>query len=109
MGLMTEWKALSYLAVCFLNLPDQSIPFYTPSRKWARKAELIMSRILETGNFGHNRDNSYRLKKGNIIRKIITFWYVTYDMLKTARIFPKDSLKSWWIVLNNGLRAEVEV
>ncbi len=103
MGIMTEWKAFGALTVHYLNMPEDAMPFYEPSGKWLRKANRILSLVLETGNFGHNIDKSYKQEKGIVIRKLITFCRTTKDMFKTFSMFPLDSLKVWWRVVTGGV------
>ena len=59
MGLMREWMAFAALLVDYLGMPVEALPLYSPDSKWSRKASRILSFVLETGNFGHNRDQSY--------------------------------------------------
>ena len=39
-----------------------------------RKARRICRVVLEAGNFGHNKDNSYRSKYPKLVEKSITFF-----------------------------------
>lgn len=105
MGLFTEWKAFAFLGVNALGMPEDAMPFYSSSIKWHHKAEKILDFIIETGNFGHNRDNSYYEKKTLIGKKIYSFWRHTSDSIKHFFIFPLDSLRIWWNMVKTGLRA----
>lgn len=95
-GLMSEWKAFGSLAVEYLGMPADVMPFYSPSARWRRKASRIVSFIFETGNFGHNRDSSYYRERSFLVRKAISFWRYTCDSVKHFFIFPWDSMKVWW-------------
>ena len=57
-GLMTEWRAFAAMAVEYLGMPVDAMPFYSDSAKWMKKAEKILDFVLEVGNFGHNRDSN---------------------------------------------------
>lgn len=93
MGVMTEWKAFAALAADYLGMPVEAMPFYSDDKKWKRKAVRVMEFVLETGNFGHNRDYSYFEKYPYLVYKSISFWKHIKDGYRYFRIFPLDSLK----------------
>ena len=103
MGLMTEWKVFGSLAVNWLGMPDNTMPFYSPVGAWKRKANRVISFVLETGNFGHNRDNEYYQNANPIIRSIRSFCRHTCDSVRQAFIFPLDSIRIWFRVLFIGI------
>lgn len=92
-GVMTEWKAFAALAVDYLGMPAEAIPMYSTSSKWSKKASKILTFVLETGNFGHNRDYGYYDKYPYLVYKTISFWKHIKDGYRYFRIFPLDSLK----------------
>jgi len=104
MGLLSEWKAFAALAVDTLGMPVEAMPLYSPSRKWVRKSDRILALILESGNFGHNRDNSYRQKHSYLVYKAISFWRNTWDSMRHFMIFPMDATKVWWNRLWVGIK-----
>ena len=77
MGMMTEWKALAAIAVDYIGMPIESMPFY--ESRYSNNGTRMMEFILRTGNLGHNRD-------------IGKAWRYVCDTLDHIRIFPKDSL-----------------
>lgn len=91
--MMTEWKAFGALAVDYLGMPKEAMPMYSPSAKWSKNASKIMEFVLETGNFGHNRDYGYFDKHPYLVYKSISFWKHIKDGYRYFRIFPLDSLK----------------
>ena len=103
MGLMTEWKAFYNLASRYLGMPDElqvlGSKFQVPSgmfqvdARFDRRADRIMAFVLESGNFGHNRDVSYRSKKSAAAVNAITLWRRIGDFARFTRVFPLDSLK----------------
>ena len=95
-GVMTEWKAFAALAVDYLGMPIDAMPFYSDDKKWKRKAVRVMEFVLKTGNFGYNRDYSYRNKYPYIIYKAISFWKHLKDGAFFFSIFPFDSIKVTW-------------
>lgn len=105
MGLMSEWRAYGALAVKYLGVPCEAMPFYSPDAKWRRKAKRIISFIIETGNFGHNRDISYYSRYPFVFRKFISVWRHTWDSMRRFCIFPMDSFLVWSRVMIMGVRA----
>ena len=103
-GMMTEWKAFAALAVNTLGMPVEAMPLYSSSRKWVRKSNRILALILESGNFGHNRDNSYRQKHSYVVYKAISLWRNTWDSMRHFMIFPMDATKVWWNRLWVGIK-----
>ena len=106
-GLMSEWKAFGAFAVEYLGMPSEAMPFYSPDKKWQRKADRICLFIMEVGNFGHNRDNSY-YNKPFIIRKAMSFGRRCGDLIRHARIFPMDSIRFLPYIMYNGFRAALK-
>lgn len=102
-GIMTEWKVFAAFAVGYLGMPDGYMPLYEGSNKWKKKADRLLAFILETGNFGHNRDMSYRNEESAVSRKWKTFYHITSDTFKQFAIFPIDSIRVWWRMMRIGL------
>jgi len=103
-GIMSEWKAFAAVAVDYLGMPVEAIPFYTSSRSQSKKARKIVSVILETGNFGHNKVNNNQIKHSTFIRKTISLWQHTNDSMKHFFIFPLNTLRAWWYIVVRGFR-----
>ena len=108
MGAVTEWKAFAALAVEYLGMPVEAMPFYSASGKWKRKASKILTFIIETGNFGHNRDYSYRRKYPYLVFKAISLWRHIIDFTRYLGIFPMDSIKVWLAMLRTGFSVAVK-
>ena len=107
MGLISEWAAFGAFAVDFLGMPPEAMPFYSPSRKWKRKAKRICSFVMEVGNMGHNRDSRH-LDKPYLVRKIYSFWRRCGDSMRHARIFPMDSLRFLPSIVKHGVKGVVK-
>lgn len=107
MGLMTEWKALAALAVNFLGMPAEAMPFYESSRdrKFKRKADRILEFVMESGNFGHNRDTSYKQKYPIVIRYAMSFWLYTKLAMQRFAISPRNAIMAWWAIIKMGANA----
>lgn len=102
MKLMSEWKAFASVAVNWLGMPADAMPFYSSSTIWKFKGQRIVSFVLEVGNFGHNRDKSYTNRYPFLIRKVISLWYHTSDSLRHSSIFPIDAFKMWCLKIKIG-------
>lgn len=107
-GLMSEWKAFGALAVEYLGMPIENMPFYSNKKKWQQKAGKILTIVMETGNFGHNRDLAYCNKQSFIVRKFISFYMHTSDNLRHVSIFPIDSLKVWYGMIKYGISVTIK-
>lgn len=103
--LMSEWKAFGAFAVEYLGMETTAMPMYDAAPKWKRKAKRIKDFIMMSGNFGHNRDQSYYQKYPYLVRKCISFGRRVGDLFRHARIFPLDSLRFFPSMLFNGLRS----
>ena len=96
MGVMTEWKAFAALAVNYLGMSAEAMPFYSPEGRWYSKADKVMQFVLETGNFGHNRYYSYQHKYPYVVYKAISAWKHIEDFGRYFDIFPLDAVKVTW-------------
>ena len=103
MALMSEWKVFGSLAVHRLGMPQEFMPFYSDSKSNQRKADRVMEFILETGNFGHNRDHSYYNNTNAIVRGMMSLWRHTCDSFKHSFIFPVDSVRIWGRMFGLGI------
>lgn len=104
-GLMTAWMAFGAFAVEYLGMDAAAMPFYSDAAKWKRKARRIRNFVLMSGNFGHNRDQSYFQKYPYLIRKCVSFGRRVGDLTCHATIFPLDSLRFMPRIVINGLRS----
>ena len=101
-GLMPEWKAFGAYAVEYLGMPIKSMPFYSESNKWSKKAAQINGFVLEVGNFGHNREMKYK-DYPFFFRKMCSFVRRIGDLLLHTRVFPLDSLRFFPHILISGI------
>ena len=102
MGILTEWKAFASLAVLYLGMPDNAMPLYDHSSRYERKAKRILSLILETGNFGYNRE--IKRSKNYLGGKTQAAWFKMGDFARHAKLFPVDSMKFYCHYLVDGIR-----
>ena len=106
MGVINEWKSFAALSVEYLGMPIEAMPFYSREIKWRRRAHFILTFILETGNFGHNRLNGQD-KHSRVIRKIVSFGRATWDSIRMFFFFPKNSFAAWRLMIRNGIKDTV--
>lgn len=104
-GLVSEWRAFAALAEDWLGMPVEAMPLYSDSKCWKRKASRILACILETGNFGHNRDNSFYQSQSLIKRKAMSFWRQTKDSFRHLFIFPGHTIFIWFRTIVMGFWA----
>lgn len=104
-NLMTEWRAFAAFAVEYLGMPSEAMPFYENELSWHRKAEKICKLVLETGNFGHNKDESYRRNYSGLAGNFITAWKRFKEFARIAMIFPCNAPKFYVTYLINRFRA----
>lgn len=100
MGLISEWRAFYNLASRYLGMPDliQGSGFkingpclMVHDSRYDKKADRILELVLESGNFGHNKDLSYRVKYKGFSYKIVSLWRRFCDFWGFATIFPLDA------------------
>lgn len=104
-GIMTEWKTFAALAVDILGMQSEMMPLYDSSEKWHKKADRVLSCIVESGNFGHNIDNTYRGKYKGIRKRVISVSRYTREALQHFMIFPSNTVSVWLNTMKSGLRA----
>lgn len=93
MGLMSEWESFAAFAVEYLGMPVDAMPFFRSSRSLQRNSDRICHLILEAGNFGHNKDASYRTRYPYLVQKTITFFRRIGEFLTLTIIFPCNAPK----------------
>lgn len=106
MGLTTEWSAFGAFAVKYLGMPIDAIPLLNVNDNFndnIKKANKICEFILEVGNLGHNRDNSYFHKHSYLVQKFISAWRRVKDLCRHARIFPANSVRFFFGIMYNGI------
>ena len=102
-GVVTEWKVFAMFAVKYLGMPEKSIPFYSPSERWGKKTETILSVIIKDGNFGYNREKD-TLYVTSLERGLNRLKNITRDLFTRFSIFPLDSMKVWVNYVSGGMR-----
>lgn len=97
MGLMSEWKAFGALAIEYLGFPKDSMPLLNVNvdlnANLKKKADRILELVLESGNFGHNKDLSYRVRYSGLTYKMVAAWRRLKDFAAFLPVFPLDAPK----------------
>ena len=96
MGLLTEWKAFAAFAVEYLGMPIEAMPLFNESENQHRKTEHILKFVLESGNFGRNREAASG--------KVGSVWKKTKDFVRHMYLFPVDSIKFFFHFLVDGIQ-----
>ena len=97
MGLMSEWKAFAAFAVEYLGMPISAMPMLdeNENQKLRKKAKQILQFVLESGNFGHNREKTHG--------KMQSAFGKMKDFARHSRIFPLDSIRFFFHFLWDGI------
>ena len=91
MDLVQEWQAFATFAAEYLGMPREAMPFFEESRQNRRRARRILSLVIHAGNFGHNKDESYRRKHSKRVSDVITFFRRIGEFVRLATIFPSKA------------------
>ena len=108
MGVISEWKSFAALAVDYLGAPVETMPLYSSDKSWKRKANRILSMIMESGNLGHRRNLYYREKYPYLVRKTISFRRSSWDSIRKMTVFPQETIIAWSVMVRNGIGALIK-
>lgn len=126
--LTAEWMAFGTFAVEYLGMPIEAMPLLNAdlnalpalqalstaekksnmAKNLGKKADKICDFILEVGNFGHNRDDSYFQKHSYFVQKCISAWRRVWDLGRHARIFPINSIRFFFGIMYNGIVSAIK-
>ncbi len=102
MDIVSEWRTFASFAVNYLGMPSDVIPLYDTESRWDRKSKRLLLLIMESGNFGHNRNLNFLSNCPLLLRKFLSFTINTYDSIRIAVVFPKHSLQVWGGMVRRG-------
>ena len=125
--LMTEWMAFGTFAVEYLGMPIEAMPLLSDNinalpalqalstaekksnmaKNLRKKSDKICEFILEVGNFGQNRDNSYFQTHSYFVQKCISAWRRVKDLYRHAAIFPINSVRFFFGIMYNGIASAI--
>lgn len=102
MDMVSEWRTFASFSVNYLGIPSNVIPLYDTESRWNRKSKRLLLLIMESGNFGHNRNLTFLSNCPLVLRKFLSFTINTYDSIRIAVVFPKHSLQVWGGMVRRG-------
>ena len=95
MGLMSEWKVFAALATKYLGMPIEAMPLLNENdnenEKFKKKANKVLMRVMKSGNFGQNKDLSYREKYSGLTYRVVAMWRRFTDFASLVPVFPVDA------------------
>ena len=100
LDMMKPWQAFGCVLVKYLGMPADLFPFYDSSKE--HKAEKILRRLLDEGNFGQQRD--VNKKRGanyllNKTRAVLAHIGRTFGLFF---LFPRHSFRQIWHTISSG-------
>ncbi len=105
--ILTEWRGFAAFAVYYLGMPVEAMQFYEDKKKWHKCAVRLCNRIIETGNFGHNADESYRGRTSKMLGLMITFWRRVVEYWKLTLIFPSQTPRIFLSYVTGRVKANL--
>ena len=100
LDMMKPWQAFGCVLVKYFGMPADLFPFYDSSQE--HKAEKILIRLLDEGNFGQQRD--VNKKRGanyllNKTRAVLAHIGRTFGLFF---LFPRHSFRQIWHTISSG-------
>lgn len=89
MKLMKQWQVFGNIAVDFLGLPPNEMPFYND--KYKVLSEKVLKLIMIEGNFGKENLKGYNRPKGYFAGKFYSLSKRVQRNYRVFRLFPRDA------------------
>ena len=104
--LMDAWQVFGCIAVEWLGLPENEMPFYDD--KCGKRAKRAVKMILKEGNFGFewSMAKAHRKQKGTK-RSLITFLSIQVRQWRLLWVFPKIALRRYREKMIGGLKKNI--
>lgn len=106
-GMMKEWKAFGAFAVDYLGMPVEAMPFY--DSRFKVHGSRVMELVLDSGNFGQGKDNSYKERHSKGVRYCISFGKHAKEGFRRFSLFPAHALLMWWKLMLHGLKGVIGI
>lgn len=100
LDMLKPWQAFGCVLVKYFGMPAESFPFYDSAQE--HKADNIVRRLLDEGNFGKERDV---YKKRGRIYLINKTWAMLAHIARSFGLlflFPRHSFRQIWHTISNG-------
>ncbi len=100
LDMLKPWQAFGCVLVKYFGMPAEAFPFYDPSQE--SKADKIVKRLLDEGNFGKERDVYKKRGKIYLINKTWAMLAHIGRSLGLLFLFPRHSFRQIWHTISNG-------
>lgn len=100
LDMLRPWQAFGCVLVKYFGMPAEAFPFYDPSQE--SKADKIVKRLLDEGNFGKERDVYKKRGKIYLIYKTWAMLAHIGRSLGLLFLFPRHSFRQIWHTISNG-------
>lgn len=101
MKLLIPWQAFGCIAVDVLGLPAEEFPFYTT--KYRSKADKVLKRIMEEGNFGQQTAFVRKHQKGYLYEKLFSLKCHIERFFGMVTLFPRHAMMQVWYAVSSGI------
>lgn len=104
--LMDAWQVFGCIAVDWLGLPADEMPFY--DGKCRKRAKHAVAVILKEGNFGTEWKLAKKHKhQTGLKRRLTTFFSIQIRLWRLFRVFPKTALRQYGKKIVGGLKKNI--
>ena len=100
LDMLKPWQAFGCVLVKYFGMPAETFPFYDPAQE--HKAEKIVKRLLDEGNFGKERDVYKKRGKIYLINKTWAMFAHIGRSFDLLFLFPRHSFRQIWHTISNG-------
>lgn len=100
LDMLKPWQAFGCVLVKYFGMPAEAFPFYDPAQE--SKADKIVKRLLDEGNFGKERDVYKKRGKIYLINKTWAMLAHIGRSLGLLFLFPRHSFRQIWHTISNG-------
>ena len=100
LDMLKPWQAFGCMLVKYFGMPAEAFPFYDPAQE--SKADKIVKRLLDEGNFGKERDVYKKRGKIYLINKTWAMLAHIGRSLGLLFLFPRHSFRQIWHTISNG-------
>ena len=100
LDMLKPWQAFGCVLVKYFGMPAESFPFYDSAQE--HKADNIVRRLLDEGNFGKERDVYKKRGRIYLINKTWAMLAHIGRSIGLLFLFPRHSFRQIWHTISNG-------
>lgn len=100
LDMLKPWQAFGCVLVKYFGMPAESFPFYDSAQE--HKADNIVRRLLDEGNFGKERDVYKKRGRIYLINKTWAMFAHIGRSVGLLFLFPRHSFRQIWHTISNG-------